>query len=203
MVRPIAIGCPVVLEKVGKRRRPREELEGSGEDLHGVVDPAHQHHYAAEAPGRDVRPLAEEKDRYAYRHPDRSGGDEHPGEKDDDGDGAPGEKVEAEEAGARHGQDEKYHRPPDDSEEQSPKNQVIAPNRSHEGLLDALAPEVEEEDVCDVDLADLKDTEGDRSDEDEGHHIVGHLQKPGKKADGDKAYEGPEDQLEYGEYVPL
>jgi hypothetical protein len=51
---------------------------------------------------------------------------------------------------------------------------MVAPS-GRRRALDALGPEVEEEDVGDVDLADLKDAEGDRPHQDEGDHVVGHI----------------------------
>ena len=52
-------------------------------------------------------------------------------------------EIEAEEVAADYRQDEEDHTAPQDAEEQSSKDQMVAVNRGDESVLDALGPHVE------------------------------------------------------------
>lgn len=70
-------------------------------------------------------------------------------------------------------------------------------------MLDRLRPEVIEEDIGHIDLADLNHAHGDDTDQDESRHVNIQLKKDRQKSNREEANDRPEKDLEKAEDIPL
>ena len=76
-------------------------------------------------------------------------------------------------------------------------------DRCDESVLEGFRPEVIEEDVSHINLADLNDTHGDDADKNEARHIGVQFQKIGQKPNREKADHRPEEDLKEAEDISL
>ena len=76
-------------------------------------------------------------------------------------------------------------------------------DRSDERMLEGFRPEVIEEDVSHIDLADLNDAHRDDTDKNEARHIGIQFKKIGQKPNREEADHRPEEDLKEAEDIPL
>ena len=76
-------------------------------------------------------------------------------------------------------------------------------DRSDEGVFERFCPEVIEKDVGDIHLTDLNHTHGDDANENESGFVRIEFQKARQKPHGKETDDGPEQDLEDGEDIPL
>jgi hypothetical protein len=70
-------------------------------------------------------------------------------------------------------------------------------------VLDALTPDIIQQDVGDIDLTHMNNTHGDNPDQNEGGHIGAELQILGQEAHRKKPHSGPKEHLEEAEDIAL
>jgi hypothetical protein len=75
--------------------------------------------------------------------------------------------------------------------------------RGDECVLYALGPHIKEEDIGHIHLGHLENGKSNGTHQEKGDHGLIHHQKSSEKADGEQVDQGPEEQLEEGEDVPL
>ena len=74
-------------------------------------------------------------------------------------------------------------------------------NGGDKGMLERLSPEVIEECIRNINLADLHHTHGNNTCEDKPFHVGIQLKKDGQKANGKEANHRPEEDLKEGEHI--
>jgi len=143
-----------------------------------IIDSADKQYQSAQAPGCNIRLLAEGEDGYAdddayhCRHGiDSCQKYQHRQE-------AACLEIEAEEVAAYNYQDGEDDASPNDAKEQSSKDQMVTMYGRDEGVLDALGPHVEQENIGYIDLGHLQNGQGDGTHQQESDHRLVHLQEP-------------------------
>ena len=99
-------------------------------------------------------------------------------------------------------EDEKNDYTPYDSHNKGTHQKMAESDGGHETMLKRFAPDIIEEHIGDIKLANLDSTHGDNPDKDERLHLRLKGCKFGKKSDGQKANHRPEQDLQPSKYVP-
>jgi hypothetical protein len=108
-----------------------------------------------------------------------------------------------EDKAAEDRKDEKDEKRSEDADQPRTQHKLDGANRGNEGMFERLRPEIIEEDISNIDLANLGDAHRKYTREDESGHVGFQLKKVGQKSYGNEPHHGPEEDLEETEDISL